>query len=129
LFANQLLIDLIWLVHVLARRQLDLDPGEKRTFKPDCREVAYHVPLAPQNAKRWLDVLWDVLLVEIPNPEMHPRLRQLVERPSLRMKRMRRDGTVGEQTLAHNIRADIKAKLGVYLNRMLNDSAVAQITT
>jgi hypothetical protein len=112
------------LVRELARRQFDLDLGEKKTFKPDCREVAYHVPLTPQNAKQWLDVLWKVLLVEIPNPEMHPRLRQLVERPSLRRKRMRRDGSVGEKTQAHNIRAAIKAKLGEYLRRMLNDSAV-----
>jgi hypothetical protein len=54
----------------------------------------------------------------------HPRLRQLVERPSLRSKRMKRDGTVGEKTQADNIRASIKAKLAVYLKRMLNDSAV-----
>lgn len=82
------------------------------------------VSLTPENAKQWLDAVWKLLLVRIPNPEQHPRLRQLGGRPSLRRKRMRRDGTVGEKTLAHNIRADIKAKLGVYLKRMLNDSAV-----
>jgi hypothetical protein len=37
---------------------------------------------------------------------------------------MKRDGTVGEKTQADNIRASIKAKLAVYLKRMLNDSAV-----
>jgi hypothetical protein len=81
-------------------------------------------PFTPQNPKQWLDAIWERLLLVIPNPETHPRLRQLVERPSLRRKRMRRDGTVGEKTQAHNMRADIKRKLGVYLRRMLNDSAV-----
>jgi hypothetical protein len=123
-WANQLLIRMIGRVREFARIQFDLDPGEKEMFETDCREVAYHVPLTPQNAKQWLDVLWKMLLVEISNPEMHPRLRQRVERPSLRRKRMRRDGSVGEKTQAHNIRAAIKAKLGEYLRRMLNDSAV-----
>ena len=82
------------------------------------------VPLTPENAKQWLDVIWKLLLTYDPNPETHPRLRQLVERPSLRTKRMRRNGTVGEKTEAHNYRASIKSKLRDYLKRMLNDSAV-----
>jgi hypothetical protein len=123
-WTNKLLIGMIQRVLEFARIQHDLDPGEKKTFKTDCREVVYHVPLTPPNAKQWLNVLWEVLLLEIPNPEMHPRLRQLVERPSLRKKRMRLDGAVGEKTQAHNMRADIKRKLGVYLKRMLNDSGV-----
>lgn len=48
-------------------------------------------PFTPQNPKQWLDAIWERLLLVIPNPETHPRLRQLVERPSLRRKRMRRD--------------------------------------
>jgi hypothetical protein len=81
------------------------------------------VSFTPENPKQWLDAIWERLLLVIPNPETHRRLRQLVERPSLREKRMRCDGTVGERTQAHNIRASIKAKLGEYLRRMLNDSA------
>jgi hypothetical protein len=121
-WANRLLNDLIPHVHELAREEDERDPGEK--YGSTFREVAFRVPLTPQNAKEWLDVMWKMLLMAIPNPETHPRLRQLVERPSLRRKRMRRDGTVGEKTQAHNMRADIKRKLGVYLRRMLNDSAV-----
>ena len=121
-WANKLLTDLIQLVHELARREVELDPGWD--YGGTFREVAYHVPLTSQNAKEWLDEMWKVLLMAIPTPETHPRLRQLVERPSLRRKRMRRDGTVGEKTQAHNMRADIKRKLGVYLRRMLNDRAV-----
>lgn len=80
-------------------------------------------PLSRANAKQWLDLIWELLvLIPAQKPENHPRLRQLVERPSLRRKRMRRDGTVGEKTHAHNIRAAIKAKLGLYLGRMLNYS-------
>jgi len=82
------------------------------------------VPLTPENAKQWMGAIWKWLLMKNPNPENDPLLRQLVERPSLRRKRMRYDGTVGGKTQAHNIRAAIKAKLGVYLKRMLNDSAV-----
>ena len=121
-WANKLLTDLIQLVHKLAREEDERDPGEK--YGSTFRDVAYRVPLTPQNTRKWLDVMWKVLLVAIPTPETHPRLRQLVERPSLRRKRMRRDGTVGEKTQAHNMRADIKRKLGVYLRRMLNDRAV-----
>jgi hypothetical protein len=81
------------------------------------------VPFTPENPKQWLDAIWERLLLLFPNPETHPRLRQLVDRPSLRTKRMRRDGTVGEKTQGHNMRAAIKAKLGEYLKRMLQDSA------
>jgi hypothetical protein len=122
-WVNRLLLNLIDSVYRLAREEHERDPGYDYgldTF----RDVVFRVPLTPQNAKKWFDLMWKVLLVTIPNPESHPRLRQLVERPSLRRKRMRRDGTVGEKTLAHNMRADIKTKLAVYLRRMLNDSAV-----
>ena len=100
-----------------------------RNSEIDVERLDSELPLIPKNAKHWLDVIWKLLLVDVPNPEKHPRLRQLVERPSLRRKRMRRDGTVGEKTQTHNIRAAIKARLGEYLKRMLNDSAVTQITT
>jgi len=122
-WVNRFLIRHIALVHESARNEEELDPGWKYgvdTF----REVACYVPLTAQNARQWLDVIWKLLLMGIPEPEKHPRLRQLVARPSLNNKRTRRDGTVGQKTQAHNVRASIKAKLGVYLKRMLNDSAV-----
>jgi hypothetical protein len=123
-WANGLLLNFIDLVNELAREEHERDPGED--YVTTLRHVAHHVPLTPdpQNAKQWLEVIWELLLGGIPEPEKDPRLRQLVERPSLRRKRMRRDGMVGEKTQAHNVRAAIKAKLGVYLKRMLNDSAV-----
>jgi hypothetical protein len=65
-------------------------------------------PLTLKSAKRWLDVIWELLLIDIPEPEKHPRLRQLGGRPSK----------------AHNVRSAIKAKLGTYLERMLNDQAL-----
>jgi hypothetical protein len=78
---NKLLIRLIELVHESARREDELDPGwdyGSDTF----REVAYHVPLTPKNAKQWLDVIWKLLLMGIPEPEKHPRLRKLGQHPS-----------------------------------------------
>jgi hypothetical protein len=121
-WANRLLIHLIHLVHESARCELDLDPGWD--YGVTFREVAFYIPLTPQNAKQWFDVIWKRLLMLIPEPEKHPRLRQLVVRPSLNKKRTRRDGTVGEKTHAHNIRASIRAKLGLYFKRIVNDSAV-----
>ncbi len=123
-WVNKFLIKHIVGIHELAREEAERDPGCDYNFESDFRYVAEHVPLTRQNAKQWLDAIWKLLLTEIPNPEGHPRLRQLGRRPSLRTKRMRSDGTVGEKTQAHNIRAAIKAKLGVYLKRMLNDSTV-----
>ena len=69
---------------------------------------ALEVPLIHENAKRWLDVIWKLLLIDIPDPETHPRLRQLGGRPSK----------------VYEVRATIKAKLGTYLERMLNAQAV-----
>jgi hypothetical protein len=105
-WTNKLLIDLIEVVRGLARAENERDPGEK--YGSIFRDVAYHVPLTPENAKEWLDVMWKALLVAIPNPETHPRLRQLGGRPSKR----------------YDVPATIKAKLGTYLERMLNAQAV-----
>jgi hypothetical protein len=120
-WVNALLVRLIELVHESARREVELDPGWDylNTF----REVAYYVPLTPENAKQWLDVIWKMLLMCIPEPEKHPRLRQLGGRPSRKARRLRFDGTVGEKTLSHNVRASIKEKLGVYLTRLLTNPA------
>jgi hypothetical protein len=106
---NALLIRLIELVHESAHREDELDPGWDYgldTF----RGVAYYVPLTPdpKNVRQWLDVIWELLLEGIPEPETHPRLRQLGGRPSK----------------VHDVRATIKAKLGTYLERMLNAQAV-----
>jgi hypothetical protein len=122
---NQLLVSLIHTVQSVGWSIHDSDPGEKRASR--IREVAIYVPLTPENAKKWLEAIWEVLLTVHPEPEKVPHLRQLVSRPSLKKKRMRRDGTVGEKTLAHNTRASIKSKLGTYLRRMLNDSPDLQI--
>jgi hypothetical protein len=105
-WANKLLTDLIQLVHELARKEDERDPGEK--YGSTFRDVAHRVPLTPQNTKKWLDVMWKVLLVAIPNPETHPRLRQLGGSPSK----------------AHDVQATIKDRLGTYLERMLNAQAV-----
>ena len=121
-WANALLLCSIQTIHELAREENERDPDEK--YESTFRHVSYRVSLTPENAKEWLDAIWKLLLIAIPNPETDLRLRQLVERPSLKSKRMRRDGTVGKKTQAHNMRAAIKAKLGVYLRRMLNDSTV-----
>jgi len=82
------------------------------------------VPFTRENAKQLRDAIWKALLRAIPNPETHPRLRQLGNFPSRRSKSMNSLGRVGAKTQASNIRATIKAKLGVYLERMLNEQTV-----
>jgi hypothetical protein len=107
-WVNAFLISLIESVHALAHHETELDPGWD--YGGTFREVAYYVPLTPdpKNVKQWLDVIWKLLLMRIPEPEKLPRLRQLGGRPSK----------------VHDVRATIKAKLGTYLERMLNDQAV-----
>ena len=80
-WVNEFLIRLIVSVHESADHEIELDPGWD--YLDTFREVAYYVPLTPQNTKQWLDVIWKSLLIVIPEPEKHPRLRQLVMRPSL----------------------------------------------
>ena len=116
---NTLLTLLIHLVREQARHYDKLDPDWH--YLDEYRELDRHVPLSPQNVKRWLDAMWKLLLMQIPEPEKHPRLRQLGNFPSRRKKGMNLFGSVGAKTQAANIRATIKAKLGLYLERMLNE--------
>jgi hypothetical protein len=125
---NALLIRFIELVHELAREEDERDPGEK--YGSTFRDVAYRVPLTPKNAQEWLDVMWKVLLVAIPNPEKHPQLRKLGQHPSRterahfgerKTSRSIKDA-VGENAkhqTAGYVRAAIKEALGKYLVRML----------
>ena len=98
-WVNKFLIKHILWVHELAREEAERDPGCDYNSESDFRYVAEHVPLARDNAKQWLDVIWQLVLIEIPNPENHPPLRQLGRRPSIRTKRTRKlCGTVGEKS-------------------------------
>ena len=120
-WVNARLIDFIGLVKEAALREESQDPcGE---YESEFRYVGLHVPLTPKNVKQWLHVIWKLLLIAIPEPEKHARLRQLGGRPSRKARRLRRDGTVGEKTQSHNVRASIKEKLGVYLTRLLTNPA------
>ena len=86
----------VWLV------EIQLTPEIARQV-----ELLFKDALPPgKNAKQWLDVIWQLLLSDTPEPETDPRLRQLGGRPSK----------------VHDVRATIKAKLGTYLKRMLNES-------
>jgi hypothetical protein len=128
-WVNALLIDLIQFVHKSAQHEDELDPGWDYgldTF----REVIYHVPLTPRNAKKWLDVIWKLLLVGIPEPEKHPQLRKLGQHPSRterahfgerKTSRTIKDavGKNAKHQTAGYVRAAIKEALGKYLVRML----------
>jgi hypothetical protein len=88
------------------------------------------VPLTSKNAKVWLDQIWKMLLINIPEPENHPQLRKLGRHPS-RMERAHfgerkttrsiKDavGKDAKHQTAGYVRAAIKEALGKYLVRML----------
>jgi hypothetical protein len=78
-----------------------------------------------KDPKRWLDMIWQLLLRDIPEPEKHPQLRKLGEHPS-RTERAhfgerKRTGSVKEANRKTDgyIRVAIKEALGKYLVRML----------
>jgi hypothetical protein len=75
-------------------------------------------PLTPANASRWVDVIWDLLLQDIPHPENHPRLRSLGNRPS----RAERAGGDAESQASYR-RGAIKEALQRYLVRMLRQQS------
>jgi hypothetical protein len=81
-WVNSFLMRLIAIIHDATRREDDEpDPGINYGF--DTSQVEDRdVPLTPQNAKQWLDMIWQVLLTGIPNPETHPQLRKLGQHPS-----------------------------------------------
>jgi hypothetical protein len=124
---NKLLIDFIELVHELARRENDRDPG--LDYVSTLRHVAHYVPLTPdpKNARQWLDVIWELLLIVIPEPEKHPQLRNLGQHPS-RTERAHfgerkiigiKEALRANRKTAGYVRAAIKEALGKYLVRML----------
>jgi hypothetical protein len=70
------------------------------------------LPLTPANASRWIDVIWELLLQDIPHPESHPLLRSSGNRPS----RVNRADTKSQASYR---RGAIKETLRKYLIRML----------
>jgi hypothetical protein len=94
------------------------------------RKAMMPAPLTPENAKVWLDFIWTLLLVDIPEPEKHPHLRKLGQHPSRterahfgeRKTRRSIKDAVGENAkhqTAGYVRTAIKEGLGKYLVRML----------
>jgi hypothetical protein len=127
---NALLIRFIELVHEVARRENERDPGWEHISR--LRHVARYVPLTPdpKNARQWLDVIWELLMIVIPEPEKHPQLRKLGEHPSRterahfgerKTTRSIKDavGKNAKHQTAGYVRAAIKEALGKYLVRML----------
>jgi len=96
-----------FLFHYICEVSYRIELNRYESSETDIERLYSELP-TPANARQWLDEILELLLIDIPEPEKHPRLRQLGKRPSK----------------AHNVRSTIKAKLGTYLERMLNDQAV-----
>lgn len=87
-------------------------------------------PLTPKSAKEWLEIIWVLLLQDIPEPEKHPQLAKLGQHPSRterahfgerKMTRSIKEavGKNAKHQTAGYVRAAIKEALGKYLVRML----------
>jgi hypothetical protein len=74
------------------------------------------LPLTPANASQWIDVIWELLLQDIPRPESHPLLRSSGNRPS----RVDRADTKSQASYR---RGAIKETLRKYLIRMLREQS------
>jgi hypothetical protein len=122
---NQLLFH--YVCEVRYKAELSRHEGKAET---EIERVALKVPLTPANAGQWLDLIWQLLLVDIPEPEKHPQLRKLGQHPSRverahfgerKTTRSIKDA-VGENAKHQTdgyIRVAIKEALGKYLVRML----------
>jgi hypothetical protein len=128
-WVNQFLFDYFLEAHrevVLPNKSFGsrkLRGGLDRIFSP--------LPLTQkEKAKQWLDVIWELLLIDIPEPEKHPQLRKLGQHPSRverahfgerKTTRSIKDA-VGENAKHQTdgyIRVAIKEALGKYFVRML----------
>ena len=77
------------------------------------------VPLTVKTAKRWLNVIWRLLLLDCPHPEKHNLLSALGQRPSRSERASFVKGKI--RKTSSYVRGGIKDALGMYLVRMLRD--------
>jgi len=76
------------------------------------------VPLTVKTVKRWLNVIWRLLLLDCPHPEKHNLLSVLGRRPSRTERASVKDK---RRKTSSYVRAGIKDALGKSLVRMLRD--------
>ena len=96
----------------------------------EIEQLVDDIPLSVPTAKRWIDIIWQLLLRDIPHPETHKGLRSLGSRlsrtgratgtdlPGFLKRRKRKKAFAGEASL---IRFAIKESLRKYLVRMLRE--------
>jgi hypothetical protein len=75
------------------------------------------IPLSASTVKPWMDVIWQLLLKDLPQPESHDELKRLGHHR--RQRTITSRFTVKARTRAANIRHGIKSALGRYLVRMV----------
>jgi hypothetical protein len=139
-WVNELLTDYICKIHSLASsrmlQHLQINDDTSLTVDAIAKRMArildsmLPAPLTPKSAMEWLDIIWVLLLRDIPEPEKHPQLRKLGQHPSRterahfgerKTTRSIKDavgGNAKHQTAGY-VRAAIKEALGKYLVRML----------
>jgi hypothetical protein len=131
-YANRLLLHYLVEIRRMRAKLLSFrldDPWASAAIpRLEIERLDDEISLSVSNAKPWMDMIWQLLLRDIPQPETHPGLRSLGSRPSRRdratttdwpgpVKRPKRQKAFGGEM--GYIRSAIKEALAKYLVRML----------
>jgi hypothetical protein len=128
-WVNKLLIHYIFELYRTASNQVVEDILINGNSATPLRAL-FPAAFTADNAKQWLDAIWKLLFIDIPEPEKHPELRKLGQHPSRterahfgERKTTRSIKDAVEKNAKHQtagyVRAAIKEALGKYLVRML----------
>src|SRR5262249_36561333 len=86
-YANRLLWHYIGIIHrdaaaCLSARLAGSSPVDREAVPlSEMERLVGEIPLSVPNAKPWIDMIWQLLLQDIPQPENHKVLRSLGGRP------------------------------------------------
>jgi hypothetical protein len=122
-FANALLLGYIGRIKAKAvevrrlRIQYQLDFKSLKQLPEE--KLASKIPLSKGTAKEWMEVIWNLLLVDYPEPEKDERLRRLGARKAAKTRIAL--GKSSPRSEGANIRAGIRDALLKYLYRLLPD--------
>jgi hypothetical protein len=120
-YANKLLLHYLKEIRRIREELLSLrlnDPWASAAIpRLEIERLDEEIPLSAANVKPWMDVIWQLLLEDLPQPESHDEIKRLGHHR--RQHTITRRFTVKARTRAANIRDGIKHALGRYLVRML----------
>ena len=89
-YANKVILHYIRKIREITTLLLSNRLAELRDFESlpmqEIERIQHEVPLTADTAKRWLAIIWKLLLLDVPHPEKHPDLSRLGQRRSRKEK-------------------------------------------